>query len=150
MNLRNFIKELKRRKVYQVALTYGVTAWLLAQILDLATDAFNAPDWVMQMSLVVLLIGFPVALILAWAYELSPKGIIRTDSEQATENPYTPSERRPMLNLVIIAMLIVAVVFLIFSRSTSLDSTDTREKAGFASPNSIRIAMLPLAKLSVD
>jgi TolB-like protein len=150
VNLRKFFKELKRRKVYQVALTYGLTAWLLAQILDLVTDAFNAPDWVMQISLVLLLIGFPVALILAWAYELSPKGIVRTDSEDAETNPYTPSERRPMVNFVIIALLIVAVVYLLFSRMDWMNTRHTRQEASFMAPNSIPIAILPLINLSED
>ena len=150
MDLRKFFEELKRRKVYQVALTYGLTAWLVAQVLDLATDAFNAPDWVMQMALVILLIGFPVALVLAWAFELSPKGIIRTDSDASEENPYTPSERRPMISLVVISLLIVVVGYLLMSRSGLFDSPANREMAGIASPNSIPIAMLPLINFSED
>ena len=150
MNLRKFLKELKRRKVYQVALTYGITSWLVAQILDLATDAFNAPDWVMQMAIVVLLIGFPVALILAWAYELSPQGIIRTDSEQAAENPFTPAERRPMINKVVIILLIVIIGYLLTSRSSLFGTESKEEMPGIAAPNSIPIAVLPLKNLSED
>ncbi len=150
MKLKKFLTELKRRKVYHVAVTYGITVWLLAQILDLVTDAFNAPDWVMQVSLVLLLIGFPVALILAWAYELSPKGIVRTDSEEAETNPYSPSERRPMVNFVVIALLIVAVVYLLSSQMDWLNTSPAKQQASFMAPNSVPIAMLPLINLSED
>lgn len=150
MDFRNFFNELKRRKVYQVALTYGITSWLVAQVLDLATDAFNAPDWVMQMSLVGILIGFPVALILAWAYELSPKGIIRTDSEKAAENPYTPSERRPMINKVVIALLVVVIGYLLLTRRNLFELESKVEFSDIATANSIPIAVLPLKNLSDD
>lgn len=150
MQLRKFFRELKRRKVYHVAISYGITAWLMAQVLSLVTDTFNAPDWVMQMTLVLLLIGFPVALILAWAYELSPDGVIRTDSEDSEENPFTSAQRRPMINILIISLLIIAVVFLLFSRNNFFEISPNREIVRYADPNSIPIAMLPLINLSED
>ena len=150
MQLRKFFKELKRRKVYHVAISYGLTAWLLAQVLSLVAETFNAPDWVMQMTLVLLLIGFPVALLLAWAYELSPDGVIKTDSEDSEGNPYSSSQRRPMINLLIIALLFVVVVFLLFSKNNFFDITPNRETVRYADPNSIPIAMLPLINLSED
>jgi len=73
--MRGFIEELRYRNVFRVAIAYVVAGWLIAQVVDLAADAFNAPDWVMQMLIVLLLIGLPVALFLAWAYELTPDGV---------------------------------------------------------------------------
>jgi TolB-like protein len=149
MKLKKLLEELKRRKVYHVALTYGVTAWLIAQVLDLVTDAFDAPPWIMKMSLIFLLVGFPIALVLAWAYELSPQGIVRTDTEEATANPYSPSQRRPLINLAIIGVLVAAVVFLLFYK-TSFWGPPEREMASFHAPNSIPVAMLPFINLSED
>ena len=63
MDFKKFFSELKRRNVYKVALTYAITSWLLAQIVALAADTFGAPDWVTQIIFVVLIIGFPIALI---------------------------------------------------------------------------------------
>jgi hypothetical protein len=68
--MRGFIEELRYRNVFRVAIAYIVAGWLLAQVADLAADAFKAPEWVMQMLIVFLLLGMPVALFLAWAYEL--------------------------------------------------------------------------------
>ena len=149
MKLKKLLEELKRRKVYHVALTYAVTAWLIAQVLDLVTDAFDAPAWVMKVSLVVLLIGFPIALVLAWIYEFSPKGVVRTDSEEGASNPYSPSRRRPLINLAVIGVLIAAVVFLLFYKS-SFWGPPGRDIPSFHAPNSIPVAMLPFINLSED
>ena len=76
MDLKKFFSELKRRNVYKVALTYAITSWILAQIVALASDTFGAPDWVTKIVFVVLGLGFPIALILAWAFEMSPTGMM--------------------------------------------------------------------------
>jgi len=76
MDLKKFFSELKRRNVYKVALTYTITSWLLAQIIALAADTFGAPGWVTKIVFVVLAIGFPIALILAWAFEKKQVGKI--------------------------------------------------------------------------
>ncbi len=116
MNSKKFFKELKRRNVYKVALTYGITAWLLAQVASLACSTFGAPDWVMKMILVLLIIGFPVALIFAWAYEMSPQGLIRTTSSEAENNPYSERQKRPLTGNLLIGFLILLVIK-IFKRS---------------------------------
>ena len=66
--MRGFFEELRYRNVFRVAVAYVIAGWLIAQVADLAADAFNAPEWFMQMLIVLLLIGLPVALFLAWAY----------------------------------------------------------------------------------
>ena len=71
----SFFEELKRRNVFRVGLAYVVTAWILAQVADLALDNFGAPQWVMKATLLLLLIGFPIALIFAWAFEKTPEGL---------------------------------------------------------------------------
>ncbi|MCW8845903.1 MAG: adenylyl cyclase, partial [Gammaproteobacteria bacterium] len=72
----SFFEELKRRNVFRVGLAYVITAWILAQVADLALDNFGAPAWVMKSLLLLLLIGFPLALIFAWAFEKTPDGIV--------------------------------------------------------------------------
>ena len=71
----SLFNELKRRNVFRVGIAYLISAWLLAQIAKLLLDTFNSPDWTMQFIVVVLIIGFPLALIFAWAFELTPEGI---------------------------------------------------------------------------
>ncbi|TDJ35216.1 MAG: tetratricopeptide repeat protein [Gammaproteobacteria bacterium] len=74
----SFFEELRRRSVIKVAFAYAVTGWILAEVGNYAADTFNAPDWVMQMFTVLLILGFPIALILAWAFEVTPEGVKRT------------------------------------------------------------------------
>ena len=70
-----FFDELRRRNVFRVGVAYVIVAWLIAQVTELALDSFAAPDWVIKTVLFLLVIGFPLALILAWAFELTPEGI---------------------------------------------------------------------------
>jgi len=70
-------KELQRRHVVRVGVVYALVAWLLAQVADLVLGNFNAPGWVMQSFLFLLVAGFPVALIIGWAFELTPQGLRR-------------------------------------------------------------------------
>jgi len=78
MGPKNFFFELKRRKVHKVAISYGISGWLLAQIAGLATSAFEAPSWVLKIIIIALIIGFPIVLVLSWIYDLSPQGIVKT------------------------------------------------------------------------
>ena len=118
----NFFKELQRRNVYRVAIAYLVTAWLLAQVADLALGAFGTPPWVQQTLLFLLALGFPVACLLAWAYELTPQGIKRSsDSAQAAGSAV--GGHRTM-DLVIIGLLTVAVVGLAADRFLLSGNTD--------------------------
>ena len=75
----SLFNELKRRKVFRVAITYVVGAWVIAQVADLVADNFNAPDWVMQMIITLLIVGLPISLLLSWAFELTADGIRRTE-----------------------------------------------------------------------
>lgn len=124
MNLKNFYSELKRRNVYKVAITYSITAWLIAQIVALTVDTFNAPEWVTPVVFILLLVGFPIALILAWAFEMSPQGIIRTTSEDSINNPYDSHKKKPLTSNIFIGVLLVALIgqFLYFNYSNSSTS----------------------------
>ncbi|HEV2096939.1 MAG TPA: hypothetical protein VGQ82_10595, partial [Chthoniobacterales bacterium] len=76
---RNFFAELKRRKVYRVAVAYAVVAWLLVQITTQVFPFFEIPSWAVRLVICLLALGFPVALFLSWAFDLTPQGIKRTE-----------------------------------------------------------------------
>src|SRR5580765_7741746 len=83
MNSWNFFAELKRRNVYKVAVAYGVVAWLLMQVASQIFPFFEIPNWVVRVVVLLLIIGFPIALIIAWAFETTPEGIKRTEAADA-------------------------------------------------------------------
>lgn len=107
MNLKKFFVELQRRNVYKVAIAYSVVSWLLIQIATQTFPVFEIPNWATRMVVFVLVLGFPVALILAWAYELTPAGLQRTD-EIDPSKPITRNTGRT-LNFVIIGVLLAVV-----------------------------------------
>ena len=79
MNARNFPAELKRRNVYKVAVAYAVVGWLVIQVSSTVLPTFHAPEWVVQTLVVLVAIGFPIALVIAWAFELTPEGLKRAE-----------------------------------------------------------------------
>ena len=83
MNEPNFFAELKRRNVYKVAVAYAVVAWLLMQVASQIFPFFEIPNWVVRLVIVLLVIGFPIALIIAWAFEVTSEGIKRTEAADA-------------------------------------------------------------------
>jgi tetratricopeptide (TPR) repeat protein len=86
----NFFAELKRRNVYKVAAAYGVVAWLLIQLASILFPTFEAPAWVMKVFVALVALGFPLALIFAWAFELTPEGIKRTEDVAPDESITLP------------------------------------------------------------
>lgn len=86
-----FFKELKRRNVFKVAAIYAVTAWVIVQVVSIALPAFDAPAWVLRVFILLLLIGFPVALIMAWALELTPEGVRRAETTVGEKRIWTIS-----------------------------------------------------------
>src|SRR3954449_1194373 len=83
MSDRNFFAELKRRNVYKVAVAYAVVGWLVIQISSTILPTFHAPEWVVQTLVVLVVIGFPIALIIAWAFETTHQGIKLTEIADA-------------------------------------------------------------------
>src|SRR5438477_11998383 len=75
----SFFSELKRRNVYKVAVAYAVVGWLVIQISSIVLPTFHAPEWVVQTLVVLVALGFPISLVLAWAFETTPEGIKRTE-----------------------------------------------------------------------
>ncbi len=106
--------EMKRRNVFRVGVAYTVVAWVIAQALDLVADNFAAPDWVMKVSLAVLVAGLPIALILAWAFELTPDGVKKTEDVPVTESITPRTGRR--INYVITTALVLALAFIAWDK----------------------------------
>jgi TolB-like protein/Tfp pilus assembly protein PilF len=94
MSGRGFWRELKRRHVYRVAVTYAVVGWLLIQVVTQVFPIFHLPDWIDQAVVLSILAGFPIALVLAWAFDATPRGIVRTDASPDGEGD-VPSPPRP-------------------------------------------------------
>ena len=141
MNLSNFLAELKRRNVYKVAIAYGVVAWLLIQIATQVFPFFEIPNWTVRLVVLLVVIGFPVAVIIAWAFELTPEGLKRTEVADAA--PTRGSRRRAWIYVVIVAAAISVSLFSL-GRYTS-----SKQSEGPASPEK-SIAVLPFDNLSRD
>lgn len=94
MRNRGFWRELKRRHVYRVAAAYAIVGWLLIQVVTQVFPIFRLPDWIDQAIVLLILVGFPIALVLAWAFDATPHGIVRTDVSPAGDNSSTSTRRR--------------------------------------------------------
>src|SRR5207245_11081798 len=114
MNPKNFFAELKRRNVYKVAIAYAIVAWLLMQIASQIFPFFEIPNWAVRLVVLVLIIGFPVALILAWAFELTPAGIKRAEDVDLSKSVTRKTGRK--LDFFIIAVLLLVISLLLFIR----------------------------------
>src|SRR5258705_11934777 len=104
MDPKNFFGELKRRNVYKVAIAYAVVAWLLIQIATQVFPFFEIPNWVVRLVVLLLVIGFPVALILAWAFEITPEGIKRAE-DVGLSQPITSRTGRKLDFLILCGLL---------------------------------------------
>ena len=108
MNLNKFFSELERRKVYRVSIAYGIAAWVLAQIASLVSDSFEADPWVMKMIIIILILGFPVALILSWIFDIGPEGIERTAALEDSEvEPNKPISVKMVISVLVVIILVV-------------------------------------------
>src|SRR6266496_373212 len=142
MNPRKFFAELKRRNVYTVAIAYGVVAWLLIQIATQTFPFFEIPNWIVRAVIVLLLLGFPITLVIAWAFELTPEGLKRT--EFADELPKKSARSHAWIYVVIIAGAISLSLFFLGRYTASFGAgsrTESPEKS---------IAVLPFENLSDD
>jgi TolB-like protein/Tfp pilus assembly protein PilF len=108
----SFLGELKRRNVVRVAILYAVVGWLVLQIADLAMPALGIPAWGLSLAVVLVVLGFPIALVLAWAFELTPGGIKRTHEVEHHESITHLTGRR--IDFLIIGVLAAALLFVVY------------------------------------
>jgi serine/threonine-protein kinase len=137
MNARNFFAELKRRNVYKVAIAYAVVAWLLVQVATQVFPFFEIPNWAVRLVVLVIIVGFPIALIIAWAFELTPEGLKRTES--ADELPKKSARNRVWIFVAVIAGTISVGLFFLGRYTSSKQSVELPVKS---------IAVLPFENLS--
>jgi TolB-like protein len=108
---RRFLRELKRRKVYRVAVTYAVVAFVVWQSASLLFPALEFPGWTVHFVIVLTILGFPIALVVAWAFEVTPEGVRRTaDAEAAADKPLSTEERRSQSRLAVPALVGLGLV----------------------------------------
>src|SRR5437762_2610597 len=142
MDSRSFFAELKRRNVYKVAIAYSVVTWLLMQVASQIFPFFEIPNWAVRLVVLLLIIGFPVAVILAWAFELTPEGIKRAEDVDVSKSVTRKSGRK--LDFFIIAVLLLVIAILLFQRLHPTVSSAVSSSLGKS------IAVLPFDNLSRD
>src|SRR5881275_2399303 len=108
--MKEFFAELKRRNVYKVAVAYAVVAWLLIQAASILFPTFDAPSWAMKVIVLLLVLGFPAALIFAWAFEITPEGIVR-ETDVGPGESISHHTGRIIVALTIVVALIAAGLF---------------------------------------
>src|SRR5919204_1438214 len=138
----NFFVELQRRNVYRVAVAYGVVSWLLVQIATQVFPFFEIPNWATRLVVILLLLGFPIALIFAWIFELTPEGIKRTDEVEPHQSILRETGRK--LDFVIIGILLVVIAVFAFN---AFRRTKRPELANLAEKS---VAVLPFENRSEE
>ena len=143
----SLFSELQRRNVFRVALAYSVVAWLVAQVAELAFDSFGTPDWAMKTLLFVLVMGLPIAVIFAWAFEMTPEGLKR-EKDVDRSNSITDQTGRK-LNHTIIAVLAAALVLSLVTRDWSSETPGDAPTIATEGDDK-SIAVLPFVNMSDD
>ncbi len=142
--MNNLWTELRRRNVLRVAGVYGVVGWVLAQAAALLEPALSLPPWFDTLVVTLLLLGFPVALLLSWAFELTPEGIKRTTDLHGDEPHQAPANR--ILDFAIVGGLGLVAAMMVFMPAPERTASIPAELVAAISPASI--AVLPFADLS--
>src|SRR5436853_1067086 len=142
VNLHNFFAELKRRNVFKVAVAYAVVGWLIIQVTATIVPALNLPDGLTTAVVVLILVGFPVALVIAWAFEMTPEGLKRTENVSSDE--VIPQWSKKKFAALIIGVAVIAAGLLVFQLLRSSRSTTT------ATASAKSIAVLPFVNMSAD
>jgi TolB-like protein/Flp pilus assembly protein TadD len=142
MNPGNFFSELRRRNVYKVAVAYAVVAWLLIQVATQVFPFFEVPNWAVRLVVLLIIIGFPIALVIAWAFELTPEGLKRTEVADAAPPPRSRSHA--WIYVVLIAGALSVGLFFLGRFTVSTKQSVSAEVS------SKSIAVLPFDNLSRD
>ena len=152
----SFFDELKRRNVIRVAIAYSVGAWFVLQLSDVVLENINAPDWVMQAIMMALLVGLPVVIILAWAFEMTPEGIKKEKDVDRSQSITSVTGRK--LDRMIIGVLTITVGYLLIDKLVLQDTApaplETTQSVP-AEPVSVEetgpsVAVLPFVNMSGD
>jgi TolB-like protein/Tfp pilus assembly protein PilF len=141
MKIDNLFAELKRRNVYKVAVAYAVVGWLVVQIASTVLPTFHAPEWIAQTLVALVALGFPIALVLAWAFELTPEGIKRSDDVEPNQSISHKTGRKLTAAIIVVVFFAAALFAWQFLRPKTISVT-----AGTGPPGDIpekSIVVLP-------
>src|ERR1043166_3963001 len=143
MNPHNFFAELKRRNVYRAAIAYGVVAWFLTQLTTQVFPFFEIPNSAVRFVVIALALGFPIAMLLAWVYEFTPEGVVRTEDLHPAQAKSIQRATGRILDFIIIGALLLVIALLIVGRRPFYEQTGE-------SISQKSIAVLPFENLSRD
>ena len=141
MNPKTFFGELKRRNVYKVAVAYIVAGWALSQGIAQVFPVFDVPNWIVRLIVVLIVIGFPIALIFAWAFEITPEGLKRSEEADAMPSSARPTNRT-WIYIVVVGVGISLALFFLGRYTAGTRTTSSGDRKS--------IAVLPFASLSQD
>src|SRR5438477_259928 len=150
MNFNNFFAELKRRHVYKVAVAYAVVGWLLVQVATQVFPFFEIPSWGVRLIVLAIPIGFPIALVIAWAFELTPEGLKRTEDVDLAATARQPRKHAWIFIVLVGAALSIAVFLLGRYTGRNAASAAPTEAVGGSSISQKSIAVLPFESLSEE
>jgi hypothetical protein len=145
------LAELKRRNVFRVAVAYLVTAWLLLQVADIVLENTNAPEWIIQVFMLALAIGLPLALVFAWAFEVTPEGLKKEKDVDRSQSITRQTGRK--LDRAIVLVLAVAVIVLLIDRVRHARHDEAPPQSAETEAAEDRppsIAVLPFVNMSSD
>jgi len=148
MNPKNFFAELKRRNVYKVAVAYAIVGWLIVQIATQVFPFLEIPNWIVRLVIVLVAIGFPIALIIAWAFELTPQGLKRTEDVDLAA--WSGSKNRAWIYVAVIGAALSVALFFVGRHTVSRASQREHLSAVAGLPPQKSIAVLPLLNESGD
>ena len=143
MNLLNLFSELKRRNVYKVAVAYAIVGWLLVQVATQVFPFLEIPNWAIRLVIALVAIGFPIALVIAWAFETTPEGIKRTEDVDLDARP--APKKHAWIYVVVIGAAVSVALFFVGRYSAGNNASAVRAELPAKS-----IAVLPFDNLSRD
>ena len=146
MDFRNLVAELKRRNVFRVATAYAIAGWLIIQICATTFPFLSLPEWLITAVIIFVTIGFPLSLIFAWAFELTPDGLKKSQEVDITESVTHRTGKK--LNGIIITVLSMAVIFLLVERVFFAEAAFIENQSEFADFQTASIAVLPFVDMS--
>jgi hypothetical protein len=144
VNLHSFFAELKRRNVYKVAVAYVVAGWALSQGIAQVFPVFDIPNWVIRLIVLLIIIGLPIALVLAWMFELTPQGIKRTETADAM--PESARQKKHAWIYVVVIGGLLSIGLFSLGRYTARNGSS----ASSSQLPAKSIAVLPFDNLSRD
>src|SRR3954467_9436553 len=138
----SFFAELKRRNVYKVAVAYAVVGWLLIQVTTQVFPIFDIPNWALRLIVLAIIVGFPIALVIAWAFELTPQGLKRTEDADLIAQGHRKSH---VWIYVVTASALLSIVLFFIGRYSVATKSPVASPSQSAAKS---IAFLPFANVN--